>query len=180
MRIIDRTRRREAGSAYLAALLAMVVLTIVGLTLAVITDNEMLLGSHERSTTRLIYAADSGINDATARLVTFYNFREKTHTFDEPGTVGIDTEITVRHVLPILTSPCNLCQVNQGSNYSKTNHAVTVVARRVESGGGRQLASTTIAAMVEIQPRESSIPPMDICEGKPGCNPQTELGKIRF
>ena len=56
----NRASVHQSGSAYLAALLAMVVLSIIGLSLAFITQNEMLIGANQRTVTRVLYDADAG------------------------------------------------------------------------------------------------------------------------
>jgi Tfp pilus assembly protein PilX len=64
-----RPRRGEAGSAYLVAILALVVLTIAGLSLALITQTETQIGANEKMVERAFYAADSGIAISTQQNV---------------------------------------------------------------------------------------------------------------
>ena len=61
--------RGEAGSAYMAVLLVLVILTIFGLALILITQTEMQVGSNERTLARTFYAADAGIEMATAKAL---------------------------------------------------------------------------------------------------------------
>ena len=67
MRRIPRTHQREAGSVYVIALLVLLILTIVGLALSLVTQTERLLGANDRITQRVFYAADSGTAVSTAR-----------------------------------------------------------------------------------------------------------------
>ena len=55
-------RSSEAGSAYVITLLALVVLTILALSLALVTQTEVQVGANEKTVNRTFYAADSGLN----------------------------------------------------------------------------------------------------------------------
>ena len=63
---LRRANASEAGSAYLATLLVLVVLTILGLSLAVITQTEVLIGGSEKQATRQLFDAGSGVELAAA------------------------------------------------------------------------------------------------------------------
>ena len=56
------TRRGEEGSVFIVALLALVLLTVIGLSLALVTETEMLLGGNEKLITETFYAAEMGVN----------------------------------------------------------------------------------------------------------------------
>ena len=60
---------RERGSAYLVTLLILVVLTLMGLSLALITGTESQIGFNERVMERTFYAGDAGIGVAAARVL---------------------------------------------------------------------------------------------------------------
>lgn len=65
-----RNRRGgERGSIFIIVLLALVLLTVIGLSLALITETEMLIGSNERITTETFYAAEIGVSAAVAQLL---------------------------------------------------------------------------------------------------------------
>ena len=157
---LDRTPRpgAEAGSAYLAVLLALVVLSIVGLALTLVTQNEMVIGSNQRTVTRVLYDADAGINEATARVLALRDHQPKTLLLDDPAApagLGLGSRLEISHILPVHDSPCNLCQINQGSDFFKINHALTVHATRVGLLGTANetpLANKTLSVMVDIQP----------------------------
>jgi hypothetical protein len=178
---LDRLARRQAGSAYVIALLVLIVLTFMGMTLALTTQTEVQIGANERLANRAFYTAESGTAVALAHaLVTAdydgRSFRMADSAADEPtgsptGFV-VGTEITVSPFLPILAAPCNLCQINQGSQYYRINHAVTSIAVRrgaVASGTDpiegpplgtpdpnpeRTTARSTVSLQVTIQPME--------------------------
>lgn len=50
---------RERGSVFIVALLALVLLTIIGLSLALVTETEMLLGGNEQIITETFYAGET-------------------------------------------------------------------------------------------------------------------------
>jgi hypothetical protein len=174
--------RAEAGSAYLIVLLALVVLTLLGLTLALMTQSELQIGANERLVQRVFYAADTGIGEATARVLVTGDYDPKTLVLRDPaglsgpsGALTLGNKVEVSRFLPILDGPCDLCQINQGSDFSKINHAVTATATRTGATAGveQPLASKTLAVMIEIQPWQLSIPAR-------ATDDLAELEKIRF
>lgn len=152
----------ESGSAFIITLLVLLVLTVVGLTLLLITRTELLLSDNERTIERSFYAADSGVAVATAQIL----HRQKT----DPATLAISdvrknvlggTEPLVRlrdtvrvsRTVPILDMPCDLCQVNSGdTSFHLINHAVTSTASREAGLDDIPMAETAISAMILIQP----------------------------
>jgi Tfp pilus assembly protein PilX len=162
-----RPPTHQAGSAYLAALLAMVVLSIIGLSLAFVTQTEMIIGANQRTVTRVFYDADAGINEATARVLFTRDRRPKTLEVSDPTApagLGLGSSIELSQYLPINDSPCNLCQINQGGpQYLKVNHAITSTATRVGNLGTDDeipLGRKTLSVMVDIQPLE--LLPLDL------------------
>ena len=158
-------RSSEAGSAYLVAILALVVLTIAGISLALITQTEMQIGANEKMIERSFYAADSGVALATARiLVTRRPAWSEIYEIRDPEGYGLRLEhqVDVSPFLPIGFSPCNLCDVNNAGEYGakkyhRANHAVASTAIRRVPGGETPLAERAVGAMVEFQPWE--LPP---------------------
>ena len=162
------TRRRDTlrapapqrGSAYVVTLLALVVLTILALSLTLVTQSEMQIGSNERVIQRVFYAADAGIAVSTARALVTNDFSERTILMDEADSnplMSFQNQINISPLVPILDSPCNLCEVNNAGTYSenayrKIGHAVTVFAARVGGPNDTQSAGKLISAMIDIQP----------------------------
>ena len=152
------TPHREAGSAYIIALMALAVLTILGLSVVLISQTEMQIGSNERTASRAFYAADSGIAASTARAMVTADYRETTYTFDEvDSALPLKNEVAVSAFYPLLDSPCNLCEINNAGTYNerafrKINHAVTSTATRLAGADEVPQAQKTIASMVEFQP----------------------------
>ena len=61
--------RNEEGSALLLALLAMVFLTVIGLSLAVVTETEMLIGTNEQVAEETFFAAEAGVATAVSQIL---------------------------------------------------------------------------------------------------------------
>ncbi len=62
-------RLKERGSMFLVALIALSVLTLIGLSLAMVTETEMIMGANEWVVTETHFAAEAGINVAMAQLL---------------------------------------------------------------------------------------------------------------
>jgi len=163
---VIRRRSSEDGSAYLVAILALVVLTVVGLSLALITQTEMQMGNNERLIERAFYTADSGIAFATAEtLVTRRPAWSEIKTLDDPpgtGLIRFEHHVDISPFYPIASSPCNLCDINNAGEYGsktyhRTNHAVVSISVRRVPGSTTPLSERGVAAMVEFQPWE--LPP---------------------
>lgn len=151
--------RSEAGSAYLATLLVLVVLTILGLSLAVITQTEVLIGGSEKQATRQLFAADTGVQLAAAfELVTRgssrheLTLRERTENLLGQDTVIGDT-ICTTPFLEIHVGKCDLCAIN--SEYQAVQYAVTINALR--HGDAVLGARKTVGAVVSVEPLLQSI-----------------------
>lgn len=184
MRPLPRAAVRQRGSAYLLTLLTLVILTIVGLSLSVVTQTERQLGANEQITQRVFYAANSGTAMATANLLA-RNSHEPVDFILNKETRYLTTNVAERvetsRFHPILPSPCNFCEINQGSQFFDVNHAITARAERVGWAGGgpppddaKLLARKTVAEMVAVQPWQVSlqqiIPSLE----------EDELKKIKF
>jgi hypothetical protein len=173
----------QAGSAYVITLLALVLLTIVGLSLTLVTQTELQIGANEGTINRVFYAADSGISEATARALTNADYQPQVLTIDEPygnPLISPQYQLEASAFLPILDAPCNLCEINNVGTYSdrayrKVNHAITVQASRMGGASNVPLAAKTIATMVETQPWRLSPPEALLILDDP-----TELQKIKF
>jgi hypothetical protein len=163
--------RAERGSAYVAVLVVLVVLTIFGLAVALISQTELQVGANEKTISRVFYAADAGIELATARALVTSDHSQRTYLVTDSGValvsgkLQLGTAVNVSPFFPILDSPCNLCEINNAGAYNerayrKINHAVTVRAARfgtVDAGGSRTpVAQKVISAMVEVQPWKAS------------------------
>ena len=156
--------RSEEGSAYMVTLMVMLVLSIVGLSLTMISRTELMLSSNERTTERIFYAADSGIALAAAQILYKQrtdpsNVRVADPRLQHDGTesVKLQDSVEISRSIPILDMPCDLCQVNSGeTKFYVINHAVTSVGTRegLATQGGEQvpIAQATVSAMLLVQP----------------------------
>lgn len=174
---IFREASEEAGSAYIVTLMVLFVLTILGVSLTLVTQTELLVGSQERTIQRVFYAADSGVNVAIARALVANDTRYRKFSSGEDRDINGTTvlhvydEVEMAPMLPISPQPCTLCQLHgatQGSQGSlkfvKNNYAVTSVATRfgapVMTGGEPNypesvpLGRRTVSTIVSFQPSE--------------------------
>ena len=69
MRRSTRPHRAQQGSVYVITLVVLLVLTVLGLSAALITQSEMQIGVNERLAETMFYAAGSGIEVSTAKAV---------------------------------------------------------------------------------------------------------------
>lgn len=158
--------RSQTGSAYVTVLLALFALTVLGLGVAFVTETEMQLGNNERTLERVLTAADTGIQVATAKALVVPDNRPMRLELADPGPrsdVTVQNEVDVTPLRPVLVTPCNLCMINQGSEFFKIDHAVTArVTRVVWSGTGPRptqptpVARKAVSVMIDFQPWQQS------------------------
>ena len=162
----QRSPRRlgRRGTAYLLTLLALVVLTIAGLSVSLVTQTEQQLATNERTIQESFYAADSGLAVATAKgiwrnetnPVTFLMNRRQNAT----QSMWLASRVRVSEMAQVSDPvPCNLCQINQGSEFFAINHAVTAFAERLAWSGGPTppddvdvIGRRKLGKMIELQP----------------------------
>ena len=167
-----RARARQGGSAYIIALLVLVVLTALGLTLSLVTQTEMQIGANERVVQRHFYAADSGDGSSTARALVEAEYGAQIYTIPGSGPLQLDSKVDASPFYPILRAPCNLCEINDPGmygekSYFKVNHGLTSTA-------GSSTGSKTISQMVELQPHE------DVPESHLAIQDPAQLARIKF
>ncbi|HEY0511177.1 MAG TPA: pilus assembly PilX N-terminal domain-containing protein [Thermoanaerobaculia bacterium] len=155
--------RAEAGSAYIVTLLALVVLTILALSLALVTQTEVQVGANEKTVNRTFYAADSGLGIAAAEALSSGRYTGLTVILNRisVGNANIADRVTITSFVPILTVRCDWCPANANGvpKFWKVNHAVTATSERISwTGGGAPpadatlLGQKTLSAMFEFQP----------------------------
>lgn len=64
-----RYRNPEQGSVFIVALMVLVMLTVIGLSLALVTETEMLIGGNEQVINETFFAAETGMNVAISQLM---------------------------------------------------------------------------------------------------------------
>lgn len=150
--------RGERGSAYLATLLVLIVLTVLGLSLVLVTQIESEIGATERTIHRTFYAADSGIAAAVARKMSGgsgpFQFGMNG---DSVGSLHRGDQVDVGNFFPVRIGFCNLCSANSGGEFHRIDYIAYSEAGRYLSGRAdlgerhswsRELVQTEIA----IQP----------------------------
>jgi hypothetical protein len=162
-------RRAERGSAFLFVLLVLLVLSILGLSLAVVTQSEVQIGGAQKQTTRVFYAADSGLRIQLAAHLVNGDVAARTRALGNPlvlqttpaAGIQIRDLVEVSPFYPIFSGTCNLCMVNPDSNYNSINHAVTATGLRIgivsPLDPGTEQARRTVAQMFSLQPWEPTI-----------------------
>lgn len=143
----------EAGSAYIIALLVLVVLSIAGLSLALITGTESTIGSAERAQNRTFYAADSGIAVGLTNLLnrSYQPLRFSTAGFEQSAINKTD-QVDVSCIFPLRIYFCNLCTANSGSQFFNINHVYMSTATRY--GLGQPLAQQQLVVSLQTEPAQ--------------------------
>jgi hypothetical protein len=158
--------RAGRGSAYLFTLMVLVILTIAGLALSLITQTEQQLGANERSMLTTFYAADSGVAIGTARAVAINVHDPLTVITDRKlvGTSQLANQILISPFQQILPMPCNYCEITQGFQYVNVNHAVNATSRRLAWGNealppadSRVLGRASVGSMIELSPWQANL-----------------------
>ncbi len=158
--------RGERGSAYIVALLLLLLLTVIGLSLSLVTQNELQIGANEKLINRVFYAADAAISESTSRALILGEFAAATSFTPDsgsaPANLGIEVE---RNSYTRLNSPyCSLCEINQQPGeepYRAITYYVDVTARRTGTTSGGTvvpLAEKRLNAMIDIQPFKPQLP----------------------
>jgi Tfp pilus assembly protein PilX len=155
-------RPGERGSAYLFALLVLVLLTIIGLSLAVITQTEVQIGAAEKSSTRVLYAGDAGVRIQLAAFETTNEAQSARYVLDTKSVAGttLTESVDVAPFLPMYLGPCSLCTVNLGSENKKfdVNFVTNAQGQRLSSLGEPQ-ATKLVTFMMFTQPSDE--PPVN-------------------
>jgi Tfp pilus assembly protein PilX len=162
-------RTSERGSAYIIALMALVVLSILGLGLALITQTEMQIGAAEVTQQRVLYAADSGVSRATARALSKFDCSPvpgNEFVMVDPDITAVATFANVRQevglsgALTILDNPCPLCMVNNAGGsyqageqtYYQVHHTLTARAQRLKGADPQPMAQREVGAFFSLEP----------------------------
>jgi len=158
-----RDTRNESGSVYLLAILVILILTIVGLAVALTTQTEAQIGENELLSRRTFYSANAGVSISTAKALVVPDLRSMELDLAVPTTtpnLNIRNRLQMSAFTPVQDGPCNLCQVNQDSPFFKINHAVGATSTRIAWQGDPDnppdqpvpLAQEQLSVMVSFQP----------------------------
>lgn len=156
----------ESGSAYILALLVLLILSVVGLALIFVTETESQIGDSERILARTFYAAESGIPVAVARRQTlgdYAPFRFRMNA-DQPSLFARADEVQTSSVFMVQLSHCNTCDASwnapSGSGggsgaFLANQYVITSEAARLITANGTDehpIARQGVSAYVLIQP----------------------------
>jgi len=153
-------RRGEEGSAYLVVLMLLVVLTVIGLSLSVITQTEVIIGGSEKQATRQLFAAGSGVHLAAVYELVASDAAKHKMTLAERSedffgaTTTIGDRICTTPFIQLAAGTCNLCMMNQDAGYSAVQYGVTATALR--HGDAKLAARRTIGSVLALEPWEKS------------------------
>jgi hypothetical protein len=154
-------RRGERGSAYIIVLLALVVLTIIGLSLVMVTQTEVQLGANERTINRTFFATDSGIAVSVARHLLEQDDGSFTYIQNGSNLGGqrvADQVVLSKFTLPSPPTAAQWSGVNVNDpHFVDANHFVSVTASRVGWDGSgmppttsKVFSQSTVSADVRI------------------------------
>ena len=134
-------RDREEGSAYIIALMALFLLTILGISVSLVTQTEIMASSQERIIERTFYAAEAGLEVSIARALGQGDYGPITHIAEraevEQGNImQLRERVDSSTFFCMGDAPCNLCSINQGSQWVRRNHMLSVNAERQAVDGG--------------------------------------------
>jgi hypothetical protein len=160
---VSRRLRAPCGSAYLAVLLAMIALSAMAFGVALVAGAERRIAASARAVEQLFYAADAGLESATARALAAADYSGRTLRWpvfsgrsDTEGAARSELRSTSTPFYPLLEEPCDLCSVNRSGPYGtgawrRIVFAVTVEAERV-TPGGRRTARKSLSTLIEVLP----------------------------
>jgi hypothetical protein len=175
---VSARRTTEAGSAYLLALLVLLVLSLLGLSLALVGQEEQQLGGNDLQAQRTLYAAETGVQMGLARLLATGSSVERadvahaeplhfTLVEERPPSIagaampapaparsGFEERVEVSPLVPIRDAFCDLCPAGEGDvQLHRVEHAVSATATRVSAGAAAAPgARKQIFVMVTLQP----------------------------
>jgi hypothetical protein len=166
------TRHRgESGSAYIIALLVLVVLTIIGLALTLITQTEVAIGSNERDALRTFYATDSfsGLVKGMMANQEDHNVPITNNTTQQDTgkimPVTFADQVTVTPLIQTNVQPCFICDM--GSDPTLNYKAITHILNSNDSRTGLTSISGTpqaipiteklIATQILLEPWQPSV-----------------------
>jgi Tfp pilus assembly protein PilX len=177
-------RSNQAGSAYVITLLALVVLTILALSLALVTQTEVQVGANEKTVNRTFYAADSGLNIWLAELLVNQKNQDNMTVIlnkvsvgaeGNPLTANVADRVTISKGELVNKYPCNWCPAAEnGQQYFHEDYVVSSTAQRVAwSGNGSPPADATVLGQKTLTTTFRMEPiNQDACQGSSTCDDQ--------
>jgi hypothetical protein len=162
-RPVRRSRSGEEGFILFIAILILFVLTVAGLALMFASSSEQTLSSYQTMTSKTFYAADSGVQYATAKLASDADYVGgklpvglSTHY---PGAVAPDIQVTVTRPVNVgfTIHPGDQIQ-SQGSSYGSNQIVENFYTFTSTAEAASIQSRKTVTTAVGIYPQHLVIP----------------------
>ena len=168
----------EQGSAFLLTLFVLVILTIIGISLLVVSETEALMGSQERTIERSFFAADAGFSVATGKVLhqidyrsNFFLFRTTRESTSGSASMLFKEQVSTPRVLPIAKQPCDWCEINGGSEFALMTNSVTSRSLRrafapgvTSDADSVPLSQSTVSGFLLLEPWHTASAPSPALE----------------
>ncbi len=151
-----RRHERESGSVFIVALMALVLLTAIGLSLALVTETEMLIGGNEQVINENFFAAETGMSVAVSQLMVANSMNNKClaslakEAQDLTRMVGVRTlgySIDITSLYPVAFHVAPYTKANEGRDDK--------LFAGFFRGSGRSLRGTWMQSAARPVPREA-------------------------
>jgi hypothetical protein len=157
-----RRRRGEDGFVLFLAILLLFVLTIAGLALMFASNSEQLLSSYQTMASKTFYAADSGLQYATARIATDVNYvggllPQEISTHYPGATGGIQVTVSRPAHIGFTIHPGDQIQ-SQGSSYGSSQIVENFYSFTSTADAVSLQSHKTVTSAVGIYPQLLVIP----------------------
>ncbi len=159
---------RERGAALFLAILTLFILTIMGIALMFTTSIENTLAGTETKVSKIFYAADSGVEYASAMLSAQADYPDSFTTSTQlmPAGVsshypGLSSDMQVSLTRPVIVgySTNTGDPVQSGGQVYGSNQFVEIVYAVTSSASSTAIQATkVIDAEVGVYPKQLSIP----------------------
>jgi hypothetical protein len=108
--------RNENGSAFIIALMVLVLLSFVGISLTIITETEMQLGNSEKLIDRTGFAAETGFAALFAQLALTYNVCPEYVAIPNKkvGEVQLGFAVDTGNLFPVVRAKAPYSSANEG------------------------------------------------------------------
>lgn len=145
-------------------LVVLLIVSMLGLSLSLSTMLERQLGANRRGIEQALWAADSGLALAAARVLTTNDMRSVTVDLGPAvGTPGTALELLrnraeVIAVRPLLLAPCGLCQINDAGSYAdsagllRVHLAIASRGTRFSVTTGTTPVAKRVEATLDLEP----------------------------
>ena len=120
-----RSIERERGSVFIVALMVLVMLTVIGLSLALVTETEMLIGGNEQVINETFFAAETGVSVAVTQVMVANSLDNKCmaqlarNPDDTPRMLGVRNlgySVDFTTIYPVAFDTAPYTQANEGRN----------------------------------------------------------------